>query len=238
MDTELLFKTFVQRFKPAVIFDIGSFDGRHSLTFNQVSPETIIYAFEPNPNNFENLKKIAQELRTKIIPVNKAVLDKSKIMDFHLEQSNKKSPLGSAFERVNKSDNFRKVKVECISLKDFIEQQNLSKNKYFLWLDAEGSSYEVLTGLNRYLNNVQLMHFEFEEKQIWEKQVTKEKIIEYLIDNNFKVLAECKNRFYDNQGDILAINSNFLNLNKKIVNFILIHYPFIKLINKINKFID
>ena len=42
--------------EPEVIFDIGSYDGTDSIRFIKECEKAIVYAFEPSPVNFKNMR--------------------------------------------------------------------------------------------------------------------------------------------------------------------------------------
>ena len=61
-----LFEPYIRDLNPKVIFEFGSYDLTDGMFYRKFWPEAEIYCFEPNPNLYKNIYKIAKENNIKI----------------------------------------------------------------------------------------------------------------------------------------------------------------------------
>lgn len=132
-----------------VIYDCGSNIGTSCLYFSLNYPNSIIKAFEADPN----IAKILNEnlLRNNIQNIevnNKAVW----INDDGVEMSLEGADGGSIFSDTNK------VKIPSVRLKDIIEKES---NIDLLKIDIEGAEYEVLKDCSSSLQKVKNIIIEY-----------------------------------------------------------------------------
>jgi FkbM family methyltransferase len=147
-----------------VIFDIGAADGRTSEHYHQLFPNATIYAFEPLPSSFEELKKNVAD-KPYIIPLNYAVSDKIGETDFHITSLNDASSLlnpnqtGSSFDKYTKLDNV--IRVKTITLDEVCETYKIPVIN-LLKIDAQGAELLILNGGKILLDNqkIQLIYSE------------------------------------------------------------------------------
>ncbi len=68
--------------KGKILLDIGAHIGKYSILYSDFYDK--IYAFEPEPDKFEYLKKNVKlnNLENKVMPLNLSVADKNEFMDF------------------------------------------------------------------------------------------------------------------------------------------------------------
>jgi FkbM family methyltransferase len=124
---------------PEVIVDVGANIGAFSILAAHYYPHAKIYAFEPEPANFEILKKnIALNKLTNIVPICKAVSSKEGKATFYLS--------GTANHGMHSLQDFQskgqKIEVETTTL-------NSLGHIDILKLDCEGGEYEILeNGVN------------------------------------------------------------------------------------------
>jgi len=122
-----------------LVIDIGAHIGIFAVFAAQFAKNGKIYAFEPMPENFEMLRNnIGINKSTNIISVNKAVSDKKGEKELYLSKDNT-----GEHSFIFNEDKSKKVKVKTISLKDIIDEYNLTKIN-FLKIDCEGAEYEIL----------------------------------------------------------------------------------------------
>jgi FkbM family methyltransferase len=120
-----------------IILDIGSHIGSFSICASRNTKKGFIYAFEPSPENFEQLRKnIALNKSQNIIPINKAVLSRKKKTRFYINKTNYAS--NSIFTKTNTF-----IEVPCINLSDIFKKYNLPKCN-FLKMDCEGTEYDII----------------------------------------------------------------------------------------------
>jgi len=132
--------------KPGMIFvDIGANIGYFSLVSAKlVGDQGQVYAFEPDPDNFNLLEKNIKVNNYKnIIAVNKAVSDKSGKARLYLEPDNL-----CGHSLVVKNGN-KFVEVEIIILDEFLKDKKIDVIK----IDVEGFEPVVLEGMKNIIKN-------------------------------------------------------------------------------------
>jgi FkbM family methyltransferase len=127
--------------KGDVILDIGANIGWYSIVLkNNIQPNVTLYAFEPEPLNFELLKKnIDHNDITDIEAVNKAIAEKSgqsTLYLYHPKNSGRHSLLD-----INPQTN-KSIQVETVNIEDFLKNRGIDfKRIKLIKIDIEG--YEV-----------------------------------------------------------------------------------------------
>lgn len=146
IDFDILRETFVDNqyeidntIQPKVIVDLGSNIGATVLKFHLQYPNALIYAFEPDPNNFEWLKLNTAAFSDKI------TLDERPISGTSGEEV--KFYTGSQYHwssslinRDGKTDNF--IQRTTLSIDDMIKEYELDKID-ILKCDIEGAEEDV-----------------------------------------------------------------------------------------------
>lgn len=166
LDTHSLFECILTLLKPNVILDIGSRDGKESLRFKRLHPESCVVAYEANPHQFRKMMldfeltrsvEIRNEAVTSAIGdatffIVRADYDKEEVLNNNLGQS---SLLADGLH-IQEA-----VKV-CTTTVDFelARLLNHADEKCALWIDVEGAEAKVFEGCVDQRNNVQLIHVE------------------------------------------------------------------------------
>lgn len=140
IDTNI-FKNHIR--KGNFVVDVGANIGYFSLIFAKlVNMEGQVFAFEPEPQNFELLKKnFSINNYQNIVCERKAVSDKNGNLRLYLSESSGKH---SIF-RNNAHKN--SINVECIKLDDYFEEKKLIDKIDFVKIDVEGAELQVLKGM-------------------------------------------------------------------------------------------
>ena len=155
-----LYKGFLR--SPALIFDIGAYDGHKTAAFAEISSKVI--SCEPDPDSFKILSSRFRNWRNKVQLLNCAVYDKQ---GEALLQRNIK---GSAFNTLNpewsdilqrdqgerwgekiKFDPSISVVAKTTTLDHLIEQFGVPD---FIKIDVEGSELQVMRGLTKKIRAV------------------------------------------------------------------------------------
>lgn len=219
INTATLFYLLLKIIRPQSIYDIGSQDGKDSIRFRQISPNSRIIAFEASPNLY---KKMAADkaLRKAAIEVyHGAVSNKNGSINFYLEHGKKwRKGISSLRRRLAGSTGSKKVKVPSTRLDDFINRYDSSCSNLALWIDVEGNSFEVLQGLGRLHKRVIIIHLEAETKKFWKGQKLESDIKNLMSTMGFRQLAKSSN--YP-QHDLLFMNEYYLKNHKTQVVFVL-----------------
>jgi FkbM family methyltransferase len=141
-----LFKNLISKTK--VFYDVGANIGIFSLLAEQLSPNTDIYCFEPNPVNVKRIKsnlKINKSTKIKVVP--KAIGEKQGNLKFYVPKGNYTSDVSSFFNAHTKGFNdfgTEAIDVEVISLDDFTKENKSSPN--LIKIDIELYEYQALKG--------------------------------------------------------------------------------------------
>jgi FkbM family methyltransferase len=188
------------------VFDIGAHKGETIDTLKNNFKINKIYAFEPNPEIFNILKK----RKFKNVKI------------FQLGVSNKKGidtlKIGyissmSTLSKINESDFYSKIKKIIISIfygKFAIYKKNLSIRKIqlkkflisknieiidLLKIDTEGHELNVIKGLENKIKKVRLILFEHHYDKSIIKDYNYKDINRYLVKNNFVLASKLKMKF-------------------------------------------
>lgn len=154
-------------YNATTIFDVGAKHGDYAQAFAELASEAIVYAFEPEPHNYEIL---AQKDHPGVIPINLAIYK-----DCGQYQLNRYLHSGShSFLHPDKLDpgvSLGPVAVRAVSLDAFCEELEITKID-LLKIDVEGAEYQVLEGAAGLFEHgavgvviVELMHYPYFEGQ-------------------------------------------------------------------------
>ena len=144
-------------------------------------------------------------------------------LNFYIPKNNKLAKNGSFLLKKNKNrENYFASKVKVISLDSLIDKFSYKDERFALWIDVEGYAHEVLQGGLKFLNSIKkecvFIKVEVEEDTIWDNQISDNKIINLLKDNNYvPILRDFE---YENQYNILFIKKKYYNLLKKNIEYL------------------
>jgi len=136
--------------KDEVVLDIGANIGYYSLIFAKlVGPQGKIFSFEPEPSNFNLLKKNIEVNNFQNVTVERmAVSDENGKTKLFL--SEKDSGQHRIYQCKSISNNY--VSVDKITLDDYFKNNSLAEKISFVKMDVEGSELGVLKGMKSILN--------------------------------------------------------------------------------------
>ena len=200
---------------PKIVFDVGANNGSSTFHFLQ-DPEVELYAFEPNPILYDDLKKLEAE-NSRYHPMKVAVGEVDGEGVFHLAGPvNPMQPLAHQpgisnygcssllpfsesvqDEWPNRIDfqAFAKVNVMTMRLETFMRMANLKTIDY-LHIDAQGMDLAVMRSLGEYLPFVKEGVLEApinDKKKIYTGSHTCEEAILFLLNNGFQIYTIEKN---------------------------------------------
>jgi len=109
-------------------------------------PKSEIYAFEPDRNTYELLKKNVSQNKLKDVHLfNTAISDRDGKIDFFIDLNNPGALIMSTKqERMPKE----KITADCISLSSLIKEKKIEQID-FIKMDIEGSEREVIEDLDK-----------------------------------------------------------------------------------------
>jgi FkbM family methyltransferase len=135
---------FPKGIENGVIVDIGAHYGYFSIFASKnIGSQTIIYALEPSPDNFEHLSENMKAAKiSHVVPTQIAISGTSTERDFYTAKSWNHSLYENYLDHMKPS-----TKVKCLTLDDFMSVNKINHID-FLKLDCEGSEHEILQNTN------------------------------------------------------------------------------------------
>lgn len=123
--------------KTDTIIDVGAHIGSFSIFAARRAREGRVYSFEPDPDNYEQLKKnvIANNLKN-ITTTRKAVFNSSGTSYLYKDKNN-------SAEHGLYRKNTQRIEISTISIEDIFKQNNIDKCD-LLKLDCEGTEYDII----------------------------------------------------------------------------------------------
>jgi FkbM family methyltransferase len=169
--------------KDDTVIDIGSNIGYYTLKFSKWVGETgNVYAFEPEPSNFDLLQKnISINNCQNVTLVQKAVSDKNDSVKMHLIDEH---PAG---HRIANENDENTISVEQITLDDYFSQKHETID--FIKMDVEGSEPGVIKGMQHLLQksqNLKIM-IEFAPHLIANYGITPKEFLDLIKSCGFKI---------------------------------------------------
>jgi FkbM family methyltransferase len=169
------FQMLIPEEKPLII-DIGAHFGESVEFFHSIFPGAEICSVEPDPESYAKLVKMFPDSKKAI---NAAVGAKAGTMTFYQYD---KSHLNSLYA-INKeskdslgyaeSCEEKKVEVRCLSLDDLIVELDIVGRQIdLLKIDAQGGEFDILTGGQKALQNVQNITLELNFFDFYSKKNT------------------------------------------------------------------
>ncbi len=198
-----------------IIFDVGANNGSFSIPYTN-NVENKIYAFEPTPHLLETYLYKVNKPNYIVIP--KAISVKNETVKFHIAGQ---SDWGCS--SIHKfSDDLEKnwpgrtdfkvtqtIDVECITMKDFIEQNNIEKIDIF-HCDTQGNDFNVLLSFGDHIKKIVKGEVEAFEKNPLYKDINNSvsNIVDFLTRRNFKITNIASNDQFRNEVNIYFENLN------------------------------
>ena len=168
-----------------IVVDVGANIGLHTLNMARIVGNTgQVFAFEPDPSNFEILKKNVKINNYKnIILEQKAVGDKHGRTTLYQSDHPGKHRIFPQTEQA-KSE----IQVELTNLDNYFDSDMIDKIN-FIKIDVEGLEFSVLKGMKNILKNSKKIKilFEFMPENTMEVGFTPIELLNYLTSNNFKL---------------------------------------------------
>lgn len=198
-----------------VVVDVGAHIGYYTLIFAKcVGNGGIVFAFEPEPNNFSLLSK-----NIEINGYKNVNLEQLAISDFDgtcvLYTFNTSSGANRIYKPLEKNyKNSKPIQIKAISLDDYFT--NRPENKIdLIKIDVEGAEFNVLKGMQNIMKkNINLkILLEFNPYFLENAGANPKHLIDFLQDRSFKInyLDEENNRMMEVDADFLLSNEIYKN---------------------------
>lgn len=169
-----------------IVLDVGANIGYYTLILAKlVGSQGRVYAFEPEPTNFEVLKKNIEMNGYQNVILNQSAVG--------IEKGRTKlylSEIKTGMHRIYKSKYCKDhIEVDIIKLDDYLTDNNIYKNIDFVKIDVEGAELAVLEGMQETLNSNQRLKMlvEFVPESNIEFGVKPFEVLNFLKYNRFKI---------------------------------------------------
>lgn len=177
---------------PGILFDIGANHGAYALYLNQVSPASVIHAFEPHPATFAILRDRLQSFPN-IHLVQQAVSDAPgllKLYDFADSDGSTQASLDENAVRLF-SENTVAHDVDVTTIDAYMAEYGIDRID-LLKIDTEGFDLAVLRGATAALaaSRIGAIHFEFIPANI-ARHITMRDFFEVL--HGYRLFRQCMN---------------------------------------------
>jgi FkbM family methyltransferase len=151
----------------SAVCDIGSLNGADALTFRDAVRESSVYAFEPNPDNFRLMEanQAFQERNIQLVPLAATNYDGEAeffLVEADYSQRDSRRGMSSLHRRSGEWTPAAVVRVKTTRLDTFLADKCPPHVRLALWIDTEGTAYEVIEGITRMAERVYLLHVEVE----------------------------------------------------------------------------
>jgi FkbM family methyltransferase len=166
--TRGLFARLLRTLEVTTVCDVGSMDGADAQVFRRRLPHANILALEPNPRNFELMRKDERLRASGIQVLPFAASDEEAEAPFFIVKLNAEKDdrfrrgMSSLHRRADHSLLAAVVAVRAVRLDRLLTAEQLADGAIAFWIDAEGKAYEVIRGAAGVLGNTRMLHVEVE----------------------------------------------------------------------------
>ena len=199
-----------------IIIEVGAYDGADSRELNKLYEHAICFCFEADPRS--------QKLFIKMNSRNTLILEKYAVgsidgeVDFYTSDSDTRrhkhnTHSWSASSSLKKPKTHLQlfkdvqfkdcIKVNSIKLDTWYRENIVKDIVDFIWVDINGAEEDFILGASKTLKEkTRFLYIEFSDKELYENQITKDKMLELLPD--FELLSI--HNFKGNFGNLLLKN--------------------------------
>lgn len=203
----------------SLFIDVGAHHGESIKLFNKIFKIQNILAFEPSEENF-NILKIRTRKFNNLKLHNIALGNYNGIVDFKHHYDSESSTI----TEINENSKYYKKKNYLLN------PFSLNKNKFFvskvkinrldeilireeikyidiLKIDTEGQDFNIIKGLGKMIQKVEIIYFEHHFHNMLQKNYTLTDVHHYLLKNNFKKALKNK-MFFRKTFEYIYVNNN------------------------------
>ena len=234
LSTKLLDKYFfilVSKLDVSEFYECGAHEASASINFASHGKSI---AIEANPYTFENKTLLAANHG--VTTLNLALGAKNTKSSIFIDLENITSPATSL---LNNKLNFKKIQVPMDTLDNIVKLYSQPKSILALWIDVEGSTYDLLLGATKSLKskNCRIIKIEMESEVLWTNQKTfidlNNLLNKYDFElvyrdiqrtNQFNAVYVKRDYLYLIKDEIINYWSDFLNLKFSYINYMYLAY--------------
>jgi FkbM family methyltransferase len=200
---DMVVSQFIDLSEIKTIFDIGSLNGIESVKFTEKLPQDVtVYTFEPNEESYKNVL-ISTEGNANIITNKLAVSNFNGKSDFYMTYENMggSSLLEPMILHKTGNDN-HKTTVDVVQLSDWCPENNVTSID-LIWMDVQGSEFNVFTGMGDLLKTVKAIYVECSNIPYYHGASHKDDVINYLRGYGLELVDESYHDSYE--GDFIFV---------------------------------
>lgn len=204
-------KALIAKYLPknAVIVEAGAHVGLDTMEMSKLWPDSTIYAFEPVPEIFDQLKKnVSGYKNIKVFNVALSNITGECKMFVSSGLSDGSSSLLKPKDHLKDYPGVyfeKEITVKTVTVEDWAKQQGLSKIDFF-WLDLQGHELNVLKTAADLIKNTSVIYTEVSFKETYEGATQFRTMKNWLSGYGFNIKAK-KTRLLA-MGNILFVNRN------------------------------
>jgi len=165
-----------------VVFDIGANIGYYTLIFAKlVEPSGKVFSFEPEPTNYELLKKnVKINGHTNVDFFNKAVSNLNQTTKLFLDKKNK-----GGHSLINAIEDRTSIEIESIRIDDHFKNKKID----FIKIDIEGFEFEAIKGMSELLKKLSTVKImtEFNPYLLEKSEIQPEEYLKLLKNLGFTI---------------------------------------------------
>ena len=199
------FFIFVSKLKVNEFYECGAHDASASINFKKMANGKSI-AIEANPYTFESKTSLASYHG--VVTLNLALGAKNTKSLMFIDLANITSPATSLLS--NKS-NYKKIQIPMSTLSNIVKKHSNSKSILALWIDVEGSTFNLLAGAAKIFNtkDCRIIKIEMETEKLWSNQKTFSNLDTFLRKYNFVLV--CRDIQRSNQFNAVYVKYDYMN---------------------------
>ncbi len=202
---------------PRTIFDIGANMGQLSRCFSFVFPYAQIYAFEPLPSCYAELKRLSKKKKN-IIPYQTALGDKNGEIVMFKNDYHYSSSILPMLDRHKQAfpytKNCSKIKVEITKLDDIAENLKLV-SPILIKIDVQGYEEYVLKGAQDTLLQTDFLMIELSLRPLYEGGSLFIDILMQLAELGFVYAGQLDDSKHPMTNEILQVDGFFINSDRE-----------------------
>ncbi len=189
-----------------IILEAGAQFGEDTSWMSEMWPCGTIYAFEPSPESFPALAKVASQ-HSNIIIHKLALSNQVGELPFYLSggASSLLKPTDSFNQDYFHADLEHPIMVPVTTF-DLWVQENDVDHIDFMWLDMEGNELNALKGSLSILSRVKVIYAEVNLQNFWHGCVKYEELITWLENQGFEKIWEDITPHW--HGNVVFVNKN------------------------------